>query len=73
MENLDAYRRAWPARFGAKLREIEPIIWQGLPVAMANLLRAIAQAEQRRKGEESNSATPGEDTSAIARDVSKRK
>ena len=45
-------------RFGAKLRETEPIIWQGLPVAMANLLRAIAQAEQRRKDEESNSATP---------------
>ena len=48
-------------RFGAKLREIEPIIWQGLPIAMANLLKAIAQAEQRRKGE-SNSATPGEAT-----------
>jgi hypothetical protein len=49
-------------RFGAKLREIEPLISQRLPVPMANLLKAIAQAEQRRKGE-SNSAKPGEDTS----------
>ena len=33
-------------RFGAKLREIEPLTSQRLPVAMSNLLRAIAQAEQ---------------------------
>lgn len=49
-------------RFGAKLREIEPLTAQRLPVAMANLLKAIAQAEQRR-WDESNSATPGKDTS----------
>ena len=49
-------------RFGAKLREIEPLTSQRLPVAMANLLKAIAQAEERRKGE-SNSAKPGKNTS----------
>ena len=39
-------------RFGAKLREIEPIIWQRLPVAMSDLLRVIAQAEEPHPGEE---------------------
>ena len=50
-------------RFGGELREMEPIIRQGLPVEMANLLKAIAQAEQRWKGDERNSATREEETS----------
>ena len=37
-------------RFGAKLREIEPLTSQRLPVAMSDLLRAIAQAEQPSPG-----------------------
>ena len=37
-------------RFGAKLREIEPLTSQRLPVAMSDLLRAIAQVEQPSPG-----------------------
>jgi hypothetical protein len=39
-------------RFGAKLREIEPLDSQQLPLAISDLLRAIAQAEQPPRGEE---------------------
>ena len=37
-------------RFGAKLREIEPVDSQPLPIAISDLLRAIAQAEQPPPG-----------------------
>jgi hypothetical protein len=38
------------ARFGPKLREIEPL-GQRLPAAMSDLLRVIAQAEATQSGE----------------------
>jgi hypothetical protein len=38
-------------RFGAKLREIEPLPGQPLPAAMSDLLWAIAQGEQPHSGE----------------------
>jgi hypothetical protein len=37
-------------RFGAKLLEIGPLTSRRLPVAMSDLLRAIAQAEQLSPG-----------------------
>ena len=51
-------------RFGAKLREIEPVDSQPLPIAISDLLRAIAQAEQPPPGEadENGSRTDAEET-----------
>ena len=51
------------ARFGPKLREIEPPR-QRLPVAMSDLLRVIAQAEESHPGEvdESGSRSDVEET-----------
>ena len=51
------------ARFGVKLREIEPSR-QRLPVAMSDLLRVIAQAEEPHPGEvdESRSRSDAEET-----------
>jgi hypothetical protein len=44
-------------RFGAKLREIEPLDSQQLPLAISDLLRAIAQAEQPPRGEADKSSS----------------
>ena len=51
------------ARFGPNLREIEPL-GQRLPVAMSDLLRDIAQAEEPHPGEvdESRSRSDVEET-----------
>ena len=51
-------------RFGAKLREIEPVDSQPLPIAISDLLRAIAQAEQPPPGkaEECSRGTGAEET-----------
>jgi hypothetical protein len=51
-------------RFGAKLREIEPLPGQRLPGPMSDLLRAIAQGEQPHSGEtdENGSRTDSEQT-----------
>jgi hypothetical protein len=53
-------------RFGAKLREIEPLDSQRLPVAMSDLLRAIAQGEQPHSGEndENGSRIGAEETAS---------
>ena len=45
-------------RFGAKLREIEPLDSQPLPIAISDLLRAIAQAEQPPPGK-ADECSPG--------------
>jgi hypothetical protein len=52
-------------RFGAKLREIEPITSQQLPVAMSDLLRAIAHGEQPHP-EEADDDSPGTDAEETA-------
>ena len=51
------------ARFGPKLREIEPL-GQRIPPAMSVLLRIIAQAEEPHPGEvdESRSRSNAEET-----------
>ena len=50
--------------FGAKLREIERLPSQRLPLAISDLLRAIAQAEQPPRGEadKNGSRTDAEET-----------
>jgi hypothetical protein len=53
-------------RFGAKLRGRDPeIMWQTPPVAMTNLLRAIARVEQQRSdnAEECRTAKKPKNTS----------
>jgi hypothetical protein len=47
-------------RFGAKLREIEPLDSQPLPLAISDLLRTIAQAEG--KADECSPGTGAEET-----------
>ena len=52
-------------RFGAKLREIEPLTSQRLPVAMSDLLRAIARAEPPSPGV-ADECSPGTRTKETA-------